>query len=92
MPPLLTPKGATIQPQRSEVDFGEDNWADLDPIENAVVVAPDLFVPRGSDLKDGDKFVYQGTTYWVRGQRKWDMDHPLTGDDLGYMQFDIATE
>lgn len=89
---LLNPTGATIAPKRADTDFGENQWSNLEAIANAVVVPPQLFVPRGSDLKDGDQFSYQDTTYWVRGQRKWDMDHPLTGDDLGYVEFEISTE
>lgn len=39
--------------------------------------AGSLFVPRGSDLKDGDQVAYQGKTYGIVGDALWDMDQPL---------------
>lgn len=92
MPPLLTPQGAPISPERPNPDFGENNYSALAVITNAVVVPPALFVPRGSDLKEGDKFTFQDTTWFVRGPRKWDMDQPFTGDDLGFVEFEIGRE
>lgn len=48
-----------------------------------------LFVPRGSDLKDGDRVTFQGKTFGVVGDAQWDMDHPFTGDDFGYVEYAI---
>lgn len=101
--PLLNPvTGITIMPQRPTIDFGEKDWADLDLIENVVPDLDDpqpatdgegytqsgvFFVPRGSDLKDGDRFKYQNKTYGVVGDAQWDMNHPLTGADFGYVYY-----
>lgn len=51
--------------------------------------AGSLFVPRGSDLKDGDRVTYQGKTYGVVGDRQWDQNHPSTQHDFGYMEFGL---
>jgi len=48
-----------------------------------------LFVPRGSDLQDGDRVDFQGKSYAIVGDALWDMDHPFTDDDLGYVEFVI---
>lgn len=86
--------GATINPERNDPDFGEPNWSDLATIHNAVVIGLNgqLFVPRGSDLKTGDRFKYQEKTYWVTSDAEWDMDHPMSGDDMGYVELKISLE
>uniref|UniRef100_A0AAU8GPZ8 Head-to-tail stopper n=1 Tax=Mycobacterium phage Farewell TaxID=3158893 RepID=A0AAU8GPZ8_9CAUD len=102
---LLNPvDGVTIHPQRRTTDFGETNWTDLDPIELAIPQLDEarpntngegytqsgtLFVPRGSDLQDGDRFRFQKKTFGVIGDAMWDMNHPLTGDDFGYVYYAI---
>lgn len=48
-----------------------------------------LYVPRGADLRNGDRFDYQGKTFGVVGDARWDMEHPLTGNDLGYVEYSI---
>jgi len=48
-----------------------------------------VFVPRGSDLRHGDRIPYQGTVYSVVGNVRWDMDHPLTRADFGYVEYAI---
>lgn len=48
-----------------------------------------VFVPRGSDLASGDRFTHQGKTYGVVGDAQWDMNHPFTGDDFGYVEYSI---
>lgn len=89
---MLNPSGPAIQPKRAGLVFGEAGYAPLAAIENAVVVAPQLFVPRGSDLKAGDKFTYQGQTYFVVGAVKWDIDQSFTGQSMGYVEFEITAE
>lgn len=89
---MLTPTGPTISPKRASKDFGENDWGALAAIDNAVVVAPQLFVPRGSDLKVGDKFAHQGQTYFVTDGPKWDTDHAFSGDDFGWVEYEISTE
>ena len=86
--------GVTISPQRPIRDFGEDEWTDLTAIENAVVIGltEQLFVPRGSDLKTGDRFKHQDKTYWVRTDSEWDIDHPMSGVDMGYVELKISLE
>jgi hypothetical protein len=51
-----------------------------------------LFVPRGSDVRAGDRFTYQSRRYLVMGAKNWDLDHPLTGDDFGWMTFAIQVD
>lgn len=84
--------GSTIIPQRNDPDFGEDDWSDLDPIENAVVLGDRVFVPRGSDLKAHDRFDHQEKTYWVTADAEWDMNHPMSGTDMGYVELKITLE
>jgi hypothetical protein len=45
-----------------------------------------LFVPRGSDIRNGDRVTYQGRNWVVIGELLWDMDHPMTGEDFGYVE------
>lgn len=91
--------GVTINPKRPTLEFGEADWDDLDPIENAVVLgnggvqsSPRVYVPRGSDLKTGDKFGHQDKTYFVTSDAEWDFDHPVSQTDMGYVELEISTE
>lgn len=51
-----------------------------------------VFVPRGSDLRAGDRFTYQGRKYFLVGARNWDINHPMTGYDFGWMTFNIVVD
>lgn len=44
-----------------------------------------VFVPRGSDIRNGDRIPYQGRFFVAFGGPQWDLDHPLTGEDFGYV-------
>lgn len=46
-----------------------------------------VFVPRGSDLKVGDRFTWGGVHYMLSGGPNGDQDHPFTGDDFGWVSF-----
>src|SRR5258707_9953593 len=96
--------GMTIIPQWPPSDgLGNLIWVDRDPIANAVfdLGAPSssgdslysqsgsLFVPRGSVIRNGDRITYQGRTFVAVGEPLWDMDHPLTGEDFGYVEVHI---
>lgn len=97
--------GVTITPQRPTFDgLGNPTYAAIGQITNAVFAldAPsadddsslytqsgELFVPRGSDLRNGDHVTYQGRTFGVVGEAQWDMDHPFTGEDFGYVAYTI---
>lgn len=48
-----------------------------------------VFVPRGLDRKSGDQFEFNGGKYTLSGRARGDMLHPFTGDDFGWMAFDI---
>lgn len=100
MPPLINPVSTTtIHLQRPTADFGEETFTPLPPapgalpaIEAVVSLAKmRLFVPRGSNIMAADKFVYQGRELRVAGWRIGDQDHPLTGDDFGWMYFEIES-
>lgn len=96
--------GETITPQRPSSDgLGNLTWEPRASIPNAVFAleAPSsnedstysqggsLFVPRGSVITNGDRVTYQGRAFVVIGPPQWDMDHPLTGDDFGYVEVKI---
>lgn len=89
---MLTPTGPTISPKRAAKDFGERDWAATGDIQNVIVAAPQLFTPRGADLKVGDKFTYLDTTYFVTGGPKWAVDNAFSGEDLGYVEYEISSE
>lgn len=48
-----------------------------------------LFVPRGSDIRNGDRFPYQGKTFGIVGDSQWEMDHPFSNNSLGYVEYTI---
>jgi hypothetical protein len=48
-----------------------------------------VFVPRGTDRREGDRFGYNGHVYELIGHARGDQDQPFTGDDLGWMSFGI---
>lgn len=96
--------GVPVTPQRPMSDgLGNLSWANLPQIPNAVFAleAPSsnedsaysqggsLFVPRGSDLTNGDRVTYQGRHFVVQGVPMWDMDHPITGEDFGWVEVKI---
>jgi len=97
--------GETIVPQRPTSDgLGNLSWTNLTAIAGAVfaIDSPSatedsvytqggsLFVPRGSDITNGDRVTYQGRNFVVIGVPQWDMDHPFTGEDFGYVEVRIA--
>jgi hypothetical protein len=96
--------GITITPERPTSDgLGNLSWTNLADIDNAVFAldAPStnedsvyaqtgsLFVPRGSDITNGDRVPYQGRNFVAIGVPLWDMNHPLTNDDFGYIEVRI---
>jgi hypothetical protein len=48
-----------------------------------------VFVPRGSDLQDGDRITHQSKRFRVIGDPQWDMNQPFTGSDFGYVEYTI---
>lgn len=54
--------------------------------------AGELFVPRGSDLRAGDRVTWQGRKYELMGVPQWDQDHPFTGDSFGWMLFTVQVD
>jgi hypothetical protein len=42
-------------------------------------------VPRGSGLLAGDEFTWAGAKYTLTSGPNGDMDHPMTGDDFGWV-------
>lgn len=49
----------------------------------------EVYVPRTYDLKAGDQFPWNGSTFTVFGLAQGDQLHPLTGDDFGWKFFQI---
>lgn len=48
-----------------------------------------VFVPRGSDLQDGDRIPHLSKRFRVIGDALWDMNQPFTGSDFGYVEYKI---
>lgn len=48
-----------------------------------------LFVPRGTDIRSGDRIPYQGLLYVVSGVAAGDQVHPFSGNDFGWMVFNV---
>lgn len=46
-----------------------------------------VFLPRGLDRKRGDRFTHNGDKYRLVGAARGDQDHPVTGDDFGWVAF-----
>lgn len=80
---------ASFQRPRTDADGNPD------PIAlgaNPVVVSErsrQAFIPRGLDRKAGDQFVYNGGQYTLAGRPRGDQVHPMTGDDLGWVAWDV---
>ena len=53
-----------------------------DPV---LMQAGTLFVPRELDRQAGDRLTYNGVTMVLTGSRRGDQDHPITGDDFGWI-------
>lgn len=49
-----------------------------------------VFVPRGSDLEIGDRFTWGTGKFMLSGGPNGDMDHPMTGDDFGWVSYSIV--
>lgn len=49
----------------------------------------DLYVRRGSDLRDGDEITLSQGVFGVVGDVQFDMDHPMTGMDFGWVKYAI---
>lgn len=54
--------------------------------------AGQVWVQRGSNLLAGDRLTWSGRQYVVMGAANWDMNHPMTGYDFGWMSFDIQID
>lgn len=48
-----------------------------------------LFVPRGSDLRNADRFEYQDKTFGVVGDARWDIATPFGNASFGYVEYSI---
>ena len=46
-----------------------------------------MFVPRGSDVVSNDMFRYKGHDFRVLGWAQHDQNHPLTGEDFGWVSY-----
>lgn len=44
-----------------------------------------VFLPRGLDRKSGDRFTHNGVKYSLIGAARGDQNHPITGDDFGWV-------
>lgn len=49
----------------------------------------ELFVRRGSDLRDGDEIPLPEGIFGVIGGPQFDMNHPMTGHDFGWVRYAI---
>jgi hypothetical protein len=46
-----------------------------------------IFVPRGSNVQSNDRFRYKGHDFRVLGWAQHDQNHPLTGEDFGWVSY-----
>ena len=53
----------------------------------AVAQSGTVFVQRGATLQVGDRFPWAGAYYTLTGGPHADMDHPMTGDDFGWIYY-----
>lgn len=49
-----------------------------------------VFIPRGLDRKAGDQFSFDGGQYTLAGRPRGNQPHPFTGDDFGWVAFDLV--
>ena len=70
------------------VSIGKATAANSDSSPGASQVGV-VFVPRGLDRREGDRFTYNSETYELMGQARGNQDHPFTGDDFGWVEFGI---
>lgn len=103
--PLLDPQHATaVVPQRDNGSDGNPDWQNL-PATRAVMRLDEpipvdgkgsrytqkgkAFIPRGYDLKHGDRIPFDGGHYTVIGRPRGNHDHPITGDDFGWVVYTV---
>lgn len=95
-----------VVPERDTGSDGNPNWTPLTETKmvmslNAPTLVADskgsrytqsgtVCVPRGYDLKHGDRLPYDGAKYTVVGRQRGNQDHPFTGDDFGWVQFTVT--
>jgi hypothetical protein len=58
----------------------------LDEAEETSYLSTVVYCPRDAAirLQARDRFKFDGETYVVVGDRKWDENHPVTGHNFGY--------
>lgn len=49
----------------------------------------DLYVKRGSDLRDGDEITLSEGVFGVVGGAQFDQNHPMTGTNFGWVLYAI---
>ena len=49
-----------------------------------------LYTPRGAGVQTNMRFWFQGIWYGTRGQQRFDLDHVLTGENFGYIEWMIV--
>lgn len=90
--PVLNPAFAPVVSFRRYGLDADGNKAQTIVADVPVVVSErtrQAFVPRGVPLLAGDQFEFNGGKYTLAGRARGDMAHPFTGDDLGWMSFDV---
>lgn len=104
--PVLDPQFAVpVTPSRDFGADGNPDWQDLAPTKLVMSLgAPRLiegkgsrytqsgtaFLPRGYDIQHGDRIPYDGANYTVVGKARGNQDHPITGDDFGWVQCTVT--
>lgn len=100
MAPTMTPQRPV------DDGMGNDGYADLTPTPMIVDLAAGVrdreargvsiaqagtvFVPRTYDLRAGDKITTADGSFIVTGKAQGNMDHPMTGADLGWKWFSLS--
>ncbi len=48
-----------------------------------------LFTRRGTDLQDSDEITIPEGTFAIVGGPQFDMNHPMTGSDFGWVKYSV---
>ena len=104
---VLNPQFAVdVTPERDTGADGNPDWTALPATKLVMSLnAPTLldgkgsrftqsgtaFIPRGYDLKHGDRLPFGDGSYTVVGRPRGDHDHPFTGDDFGWVAYTVTS-
>lgn len=103
---VINPKSTLpVVPQRNHGQGGNADWQSLPPTRMVLSLNParlvddkgsrytqdgTAFIPRGYELRHGDRLPYRGRFFTVVGSPRGDHDHPITGHDFGWVAYTVT--